>query len=83
MFFNFLILLLAVPVGFLIAWLGRDELIQGRKYFRILIIVSILGSIFSFIYLERFYLYSFLFVLIVSLISLIKSEDKKWTKKRV
>jgi ABC-type Fe3+ transport system permease subunit len=29
-----LVLLLAVPVGLVLAWLCRDELVAGRKYLR-------------------------------------------------
>jgi prepilin signal peptidase PulO-like enzyme (type II secretory pathway) len=77
-----LILLLGIPAGYLIAWLGRDELLAGRVWFRVLVIVSIIGVV-------GFYLYGFSasawtmgFVGIVSVIGLVKSRDKKWTRKR-
>ena len=74
MFLEILILLLAIPTGFLIAWLASDELKEGKPWFRVLIISSIIVGIW-------FYLTDFLyiswtagFILIVSLISLIKAK---------
>jgi len=75
-------LILGIPVGFLIAWLGRDELIQGRKWFKAIVWVSIILGI-IFIILERFYIsWTMGFIMIVSGISLWKSYDKKWIKIR-
>ena len=36
---DFILLLLAIPVGFLIARLARDELINGRNYLLTLIVL--------------------------------------------
>ena len=83
MFFEIIVLLLAIPVGFLIAWMARDELIEGKRYFRFLIIFSILGVIGGWLYGRSVEALTFGFIGIVSLVSFIKSEDKKWTKKRV
>ena len=41
---EWIILLAAIPVGYLIAYLAKDELIQGRKWFRILIIAGFLAG---------------------------------------
>tara|TARA_Y100000034_G_scaffold132001_1_gene193969 strand:+ start:6159 stop:6416 length:258 start_codon:yes stop_codon:yes gene_type:complete len=76
------VLILAVPVGYLIAWLARDELVSGRKYFRILIIGSILAGIWFYLVKRIDLVLSMGFLLIISLISLVKSQDKKWTKVR-
>tara|TARA_Y100000310_G_C20674537_1_gene812185 strand:+ start:333 stop:590 length:258 start_codon:yes stop_codon:yes gene_type:complete len=76
------VLILAVPVGYLIAWLARDELLVGRKYFRILIIGSILAGIWFYLVKRWELVLSMAFLLIISLISLVKSQDKKWTKVR-
>ncbi|MDP4039745.1 MAG: hypothetical protein Q8P57_04160 [Candidatus Pacearchaeota archaeon] len=82
MILNIIILLLAIPVGFLISWLSRDELINGKKYIKILFIASILGIIGFWIYGFSTASWSSGFMGIVSLIGLIKSEDKRWVKKR-
>lgn len=81
-----IILALAIPAGYLIAWLARDELVDGRKWFKILILIS--AFLFGFFLLgeQRYVAWTGLFILVVSFISLIKSFDKKWTgktKKRI
>jgi len=80
MFLKIFILFLAIPVGFLVSWLSRDELVSGRKYFRILMIASILGIIWFWLSGMNYVSWTLAFVFVVSLVSLIKSEDKKWTK---
>jgi len=81
-----IILALAIPAGYLIAWLARDELVIGRKWLKILILIS--AFLFGFFLLgeQRYVAWTGLFILVVSFISLIKSFDKKWTgktKKRI
>lgn len=78
---NVLLLLLAIPVGYLIAWLCKDELVAYRRYFRILIIVGIIGGI-------GFWLYGLItesltmwFVAIISLVSFVLSGKKKFVKR--
>ncbi|MCH7568814.1 MAG: hypothetical protein IIA87_05320 [Nanoarchaeota archaeon] len=83
MMWEIIILALAVPSGFLIAWLAKDELIQGRKWFRILIISSILFGIWFYLIGQSYIVWVFGFILIVSLIGLIKSNDKKWVMRRI
>lgn len=82
MIWKLIILALAIPAGYLIAWLARDELMTGRKWFKILIFIS--AFLFGFFLLgEQIYAaWTALFILIVSFISLIKSWDKRWTKRK-
>lgn len=82
MIWEILILLAAVPTGYLIAWLARDELIAGRKYFRILIILGLVSGGWFYLIGKRYMGFSSGFISIVSLMSLIKSNDKRWTRKR-
>ena len=83
MLIEIIILLLAIPSGYLIAWLARDELEDGKKWFRILIIVSIISGIWFYL-IGLFYIsLTSGFIFIVSLISLIKSKDKKWIKSKI
>ena len=77
MFIELLLLIVAIPVGFLIAWLTKDELVSGRKYFRILIIVSILVGVWFWLTGYSYISWTVGFILIVSLVSLVKSDKSK------
>jgi O-antigen/teichoic acid export membrane protein len=83
MIVEIILLVLAIPTGFLIAWMARDELIDGRKWFRVIVIASLaLAALFwilGFVYISL----TLIFIAIVGFVSLIKSRDKKWTKKRL
>jgi len=74
------ILLSGIPVGYLLAWLCRDELVDGRKYFFIIAILSLILSVITFFIFIPAAL-TLLFILIVSLISFWKSYDKRLVKK--
>ncbi|MEM4271735.1 MAG: hypothetical protein QXD13_01450 [Candidatus Pacearchaeota archaeon] len=83
MIFEILILILAIPTGYLIAWLCRDELVQGRKWFDALIILGLIFTIGSYVFGKGIIALTCIFIAIVAFISRIKSKDKNWTKKRV
>lgn len=74
MLIELVVLALGIPVGFLIAWLARDELVQGRKYFRILIISSIIGVIGFWIYGRPVEAWTSGFIGIVAFVSFIKTK---------
>ncbi len=78
-----LVLLLGVPAGYLIAWMARDELKEGRVWFRFLVIVSVISVIGFWIYGFDEGAWTLGFIGIVSVISLVKSFDKKWVRKKV
>ena len=76
-------LILAVPVGYWIAWFARDELVSGRNWFKLLIVLAFANAV-VFSTLEQTYVVlTSAFIAIVSGISLWKSFDKKWVKKRI
>ena len=76
-----IILLLAIPTGYLIAWLASDELVAGRKWFKALIIFSFLSG-FIFYFMDEIYItLTNVFIIVVAFISLMKSYDKKWIRK--
>ncbi|MEK6847257.1 MAG: hypothetical protein AABY16_03760 [Nanoarchaeota archaeon] len=77
---DFLLLILAVPIGFLIARLARDELIQGRNYLLILMVLCFVLMI-VFLRNETFVL-TLGFMSIVGWISYLKSFDSKWAVER-
>jgi len=75
-----LILISGIPLGFLIAYLTRDELVVGRPWFQFIIFLSIM-LILLFVFLKDFTIvYTLFFIFIVTSISLIKSYDKNFIK---
>jgi hypothetical protein len=78
-----ILLILAIPAGYLIAWMARDELVTGKRWFRILIVASVALAGLFWLFGKNYVSFSLIFVALVSLVSLIKSEDKKWTKKKI
>ncbi|MBI5804020.1 hypothetical protein HY450_02140 [Candidatus Pacearchaeota archaeon] len=68
-----IVLLLAFPLGYLISWMTKEELVSGRKWFKVLIILSVaVGGWFALLGNFVVTLTSG-FVLIVSLVSLMES----------
>lgn len=81
--FEILVLFLAVPVGYLIAYFANDELVDGRKWFKILIALALITGGWAYYAGLRFITLTCVFIIIVAAISLIKSRDKKWTKRKL
>jgi uncharacterized membrane protein len=80
---NIVLLIIAVPVGLLIAYLCRDELVEGRKWFRIIVLMGIILGIWFYIRGQTYISLTLFFIAIAALVSHIKSYDKKWTKKKI
>jgi len=76
------LLVLAIPVGLLIAAMTRDELVEGRKWFKVIIIVGVAVGGWFYLTGDKAIAYTCLFGVIVAFVSLIKSKDKKWVKRR-
>ena len=73
------ILILGVPIGYLLAYLCRDELKEGKKYFKLIVLISsVLAVVFLFFNLVT--AISLVFIASVTGVSLIKSQDKKFIK---
>jgi len=83
MLIEIILLILAIPIGYLIAWLANDELVAGRKWFiAIICLFSAIGLFYLFS--GTYYIaLACLFIVIISSVSLIKSKDSKFTKKRI
>ncbi len=78
-----LILLAGFPAGYLLAWLCRDELRAGKKWFFWLAVVSLVGAVvlsFTSFAFKFPSILSLFFIIIISLMALWKSHDKKWQK---
>ena len=78
---GWLILILSIPAGFLIAWLARDELVDGKRWFKIVSSVFAILSVAFFAAGFDYIALTCLFIAIVAYISFLKSSDKKWTRR--
>ena len=81
MIFYFLVLLLAIPTGFVIAKLAHDELIDGFVYIKLLCEVSFV-SMLVFSFYDEIITLSLGFICIVAYISLLKRFDSRWVVER-
>jgi len=71
---SLIVLLTAIPIGLFLAWLCKDELVIGRKWFKVIIgsfSVLLLGSLIF--YRNLSVLLSLGYMLIVTYVSLHKS----------
>jgi uncharacterized membrane protein YfcA len=59
-------LLLAIPIGSYLAAKTREELKAGQRWFKLLIIISMIGSIISLIIRNDFLFFSFLFIALIT-----------------
>ena len=80
MFLETIVLLAAIPAGFLIAYLAKDELIVGRKWFVILMMLSSLVGIILYFFGFFSGALTSAFILIFTATSFWKSFDENWTK---
>ena len=78
--FSFLFLLTAIPIGFLIAFLARDELLAGRTWFRGLVLTGILGAGWFALTGKVAIAWTILYLAVLAFIAYCKGFDGKWTK---
>ncbi len=83
MWIQAIILLLGIPVGFLIAYLANDELVAGRRWFKTVMMFSLVVGVVFMLWNNWAIVLTCGFILIVAGISLWKSFDRKWTRKRI
>jgi|TARA_B100001971_G_C18202846_1_gene545716 hypothetical protein len=67
-----LFLILAFPIGSYLSKITKEELKQGQKWFKLIILVSLIGVIASLILKNDILFFSFLFILITTSRSLKK-----------
>ena len=79
-FYLILAVLLSIPAGYGLAWLARDELVQGRKWFVVICLICSILAIFSFFVQQIAMGFSLISIGIVAYISYKKSFDKRFTK---
>ena len=74
MLIEILLLIMAVPVGLLLAWLADDEFKAGRKWVRGLFVVSFAFALLFWMYGIYYVTLTLVFMSITSLVSLIKGN---------
>ena len=83
MLLEILILISAFPFGYLVAWLARDELLDGRKWFIAIIVASAIAGLVLLVLGEFASALTAVFIIIFTSVALWKSHDKVWTKRRI
>ncbi|MEK6800767.1 MAG: hypothetical protein AABY10_02400 [Nanoarchaeota archaeon] len=76
----FLAIILSIPVGYLIAWLCKEELLAGRNWFKLLCVLSFFSGIISLIFRNYEVFLTCVIIVIISAISLAKGYDKRWLR---
>jgi len=71
---GFLFLVLGIPLGNLIRNLTKDEQKIGRKWFKLLVLIGLLGGIVGLIIGNDVVLFTFFFIAIVTSRSLVKTK---------
>jgi|TARA_B100002003_G_C14054793_1_gene507928 hypothetical protein len=66
LFIGILVLISAFPIGSYLAKITKEELKQGKKWFKLIILVSLIGTILSLILKKDILFFSFLFIIIVT-----------------
>ncbi|HEA46318.1 MAG TPA: hypothetical protein ENH99_00880 [Candidatus Pacearchaeota archaeon] len=64
------VLVLGFPLGHYLAKYTKEEIKSGRKWFKLLIVLSFVGAIAGLIFRDDAVLFSFLFIVIVTIRSL-------------
>lgn len=59
-------LMIGIPIGSYLAQKTKEELKQGKKWFKLLIVISLICSIVSMIIKNDFLLFSFLFIALIT-----------------
>lgn len=72
LFIGIIILGLGFPIGMLLAKMTKEELRKGKKWFRVIIAVGLIGGILGLILGEDALMFSSFFIAIVTSMSLIR-----------
>ena len=70
-------LLLGIPIGSYLAKITKEELKPGQRWFKPIIVISLIGAVISLIARNDALLFSFLFIAIVTRRSLKIKPDKE------
>jgi hypothetical protein len=75
------VLILGIPIGNFLAKQTREELKDGQKWFRLIIIISLLGGLVGLIIGNDVLLFSFLFIAIITVRNITEPKKKISRKK--
>jgi amino acid permease len=72
----------SLPAGYFLAWLCKDELVDGRKWFRIILACLFIVLVLLLIsYRNLNCIFAVIYMIIVTSIALWKGEDKKFLRR--
>lgn len=77
-----IILVLGIPIGIILAKNTKEELRKGRKWFITLIVICFIGAVWNLIIPNDALLFTFLFIAVVSSMSLKKKHTEEEKRKR-
>lgn len=77
------VLILGIPIGHILAKNTKEELKKGRKWLLILIALCFVGAILNLIFPNDALLFTFLFIAIVTSMSLKGKKDTENKKKKI
>jgi len=61
-----IILIIGIPIGNYLAKYTKEELKQGQKWFILIVILSVIGAVYSLIVKQDYFLFTFLFIALVT-----------------
>ena len=70
-----IVLLLGIPIGNLLAKFTKEELRIGRKWFKLLVLIGLIGGFVGLIIRNDAILFTFFFIAVVTSRSIIKTKD--------
>ncbi|MSS74601.1 hypothetical protein EXS73_00070 [Candidatus Pacearchaeota archaeon] len=82
MILDFVVVLIAIPVGYLLAWLAREELVPGRVWFQRLAVISLVLGMGLWAYGMPTGLILGLFLAILAFIAYCQSFNRRLTTKQ-
>jgi len=75
-----IVMLTSIPIGYFLAWLCKDEIVY-RKWIFVIFYSFVVVFIVAFIFFSQLsIILSLVYMIIVTLISILKSKDKKFLK---
>ena len=77
-----IVLVLGFPIGSLLARYTKEELAAGRRWFNLLVILSLIGAIIGLVMGNDFLLFTFAFIAIVTSRSMKRKRPEKKGGKR-